>query len=149
MAAAQCARSPVIATVISAPREEIFDFVSDLAARPAYSDHFMRDYRLARANPVGLGAAARFQLHAPLGKETPSCRSPRSTARAGSSRRRGRPARPQPLVAVYDFSLEGHGVTRVELTTLSEPATLVDRFKQPAPTAGSGARPARRWSACA
>ena len=33
-------------------------------------------------------------------------------------------------VAVYDFTAEGRGVTRVELTTFSEPATAVDRFKE-------------------
>jgi hypothetical protein len=33
-------------------------------------------------------------------------------------------------VAVYDFSRESANVTRVELTTLSEPATLVDRLKE-------------------
>jgi len=37
-----------VSTVISAPREDVFDFVCDLAARPAYTDHYMRDYRLAR-----------------------------------------------------------------------------------------------------
>ena len=70
------------------PASSVFDFVSDLAARPAYTDHYMRDYRLARVNPVGVGAAARFQLKAPLAKqyaELPHQR--RSTARGGSSRR--------------------------------------------------------------
>ena len=33
-------------------------------------------------------------------------------------------------LAVYDFSVESPGVTRVELTTLSEPATPVDRVRQ-------------------
>jgi hypothetical protein len=33
-------------------------------------------------------------------------------------------------VAVYDFTRESAGVTRVELTTYSEPATMVDRFRQ-------------------
>src|SRR5919109_1513107 len=54
---------------ISAPREDVFDFVADLGGRPAWTDHYLEDYRLARANPYGLGAAARFQLRAPLAKE--------------------------------------------------------------------------------
>ena len=33
-------------------------------------------------------------------------------------------------VAVYDFTRESAGVTRVELTTFSEPATKVDRFRE-------------------
>ena len=33
-------------------------------------------------------------------------------------------------VAVYDFTRESANVTRVELTTFSEPATRIDRFKE-------------------
>ena len=62
-------REVTVSTVISAPREQVFDYVCDLAARPSYTDHFMRDYRLARVDPVGVGAAARFLLKAPLAKE--------------------------------------------------------------------------------
>ena len=125
-------RQVTVSTVISAPREQIFDFVCDLAARPAYTDHFMRDYRLARVNPVGRGrrrALPAARRRSP--RSTPSCRSPRSTGRAGSSRRSavGRRGRNRSL-AVYDFIAEGHGVTRVELTTFSEPATVVDRVKE-------------------
>ena len=46
-------REVTVSTVISAPREDVFDFVGDLAARPAYTDHYMEDYRLARVQPVG------------------------------------------------------------------------------------------------
>src|SRR3954449_1261342 len=59
-------REVSVSAVISAPREEVFDFVADLAARPSFTDHFMEDYRLARVQPVGLGAAARFKLDPPL-----------------------------------------------------------------------------------
>ena len=62
-------REVSVSTVISAPREEVFDFVADLAARPTFTEHFMEDYRLARVQPVGVGAAARFKLDAPLANE--------------------------------------------------------------------------------
>jgi uncharacterized protein YndB with AHSA1/START domain len=124
-------RQVTASTVISAPREQVFDFVSDLAARPAYTDHFMRDYRLARVNPVGLGASARFQLKLPLAKEYAELQvtefdRPRRIVEEIRVGRRGR----NRSVAVYDFTAEGRGVTRVELTTFSEPATAVDRFKE-------------------
>ena len=55
---------PVSATTtIDAPRERVFDFLSDLSLRPAFTDHFLGDYRLERMDPVGPGAAARFRLH--------------------------------------------------------------------------------------
>jgi uncharacterized protein YndB with AHSA1/START domain len=54
---------PVSASIaIDAPRERVFDLLCDLAIRPAFTDHFMTDYRLERVDPVGVGAGARFRL---------------------------------------------------------------------------------------
>jgi uncharacterized protein YndB with AHSA1/START domain len=124
-------REVTVSTIISAPREDVFDFVCDLASRPAFTDHFMDDYRLARVRPVGVGAAARFRLDAPMANEyaeltiTEADR-PRRIIEEIRVGRRGR----NRSVAVYDFTRESAGVTRVELTTYSEPATMVDRFRQ-------------------
>jgi uncharacterized protein YndB with AHSA1/START domain len=124
-------REVTVSTVISAPREDVFDFVCDLAGRPAYTDHYMRDYRLARVNPVGVGAAARFRLRAPLAKEYAELEikevdRPRRIVEELRVGRRGR----NRSLAVYHFTSESGRVTRVELTTYSEPATVVDRLKQ-------------------
>jgi uncharacterized protein YndB with AHSA1/START domain len=125
-------REVTVSTVISAPREQLFDFVVDLAGRPAYTDHFMRDYRLARANSVGKGAAARFLLRGPLAKEYAELEvkdvdRPRQIVEELRVGRRGR----NRSVAVYDFTPESGGAaTRVELTTYGEPATIVDRIRQ-------------------
>ena len=62
-------REVTVSATISAPRAQVFDFVCDLAARPSFTDHYMEDYRLARVQPVGVGAAARFKLGLPLGAE--------------------------------------------------------------------------------
>lgn len=130
-------RQVTVDTVISAPREPIFDFVADLSLRPAYSDHYLKDYRLARANPVGKGAAARFLLDAPIFSEraeisiTEADR-PRRIVEEGRVGRRGR----SPLVVVYDFIPEAGGATRVEMTTYSDPKTAIDRLRQ---------RGAHRW----
>jgi uncharacterized protein YndB with AHSA1/START domain len=124
-------REVSVSAVISAPREEVFDFVADLAARPAFTDHFMDDYRLARVQPIGVGAAARFKLDAPLANEyaeltiTRADR-PRQIVEEIRYGRRGR----NRSVAVYDFVRESGNVTRVELSAFSEPATVVDRLKE-------------------
>ena len=124
-------REVTVSAVISAPREEVYDFVCDLAARPSFTDHFMDDYRLARVYPVGVGAAARFKLNAPLANEyaeltiTKADR-PRQIIEEIRVGRRGR----NRSVAVYDFTRESATVTRVELTTFSEPATRIDRLKE-------------------
>lgn len=124
-------RETTVHTVISAPREQIFDFVSDLSRRPAFSDHYMREYRLARANPRGVGAAARFRLELPLAKEWAGleikvCDRPKRIVEEGRIGRLGRSR----LVAVYDFIPEAAGTTRVELTTYSEPANAIEKLKQ-------------------
>jgi uncharacterized protein YndB with AHSA1/START domain len=54
---------PVSATTtIDAPRERVYELICDLSARPAYTDHFMEQYRLQRLDPVGVGAGSRFRL---------------------------------------------------------------------------------------
>jgi uncharacterized protein YndB with AHSA1/START domain len=124
-------REVTVSTVISAPRQEVFDFVCDLAGRPAYTDHYIHDYRLARVNPVGQGAAARFRLRAPLAKEYAELEikevdRPRRIVEELRVGRRGR----NRSLAVYEFIPQAGGVTRVELTTYSEPATIIDRVKE-------------------
>lgn len=52
---------------IDAPRERVFDHICDLARRPGWTDHFLRDYRLERVDAAGQGAAARFHADAPGG----------------------------------------------------------------------------------
>jgi uncharacterized protein YndB with AHSA1/START domain len=56
-----------VTTSIDAPRERVFDFISDLGVRPSWTDHFAHDYRLERIQASGQGAAARFRVHAPAG----------------------------------------------------------------------------------
>jgi uncharacterized protein YndB with AHSA1/START domain len=47
------------------PRRRVFDFLADLANRPSFTDHFIRDFRLARIASTGVGASARFRFVAP------------------------------------------------------------------------------------
>ena len=116
-------REVTVHTSISAPREQIFDFVQDLAGRPAIADHYLKDFRLARAMPVGEGAAARFKLKKQWAEL--SIREADRPRRIIEELRWGRVGRNR-AVAVWDFTREGGGVTRVELTTYSEPATILD-----------------------
>lgn len=57
---------PVNAEIaIDAPREAVFELISDLANRPAFADHFIADFRLLRVESTGVGAGARFRFFAP------------------------------------------------------------------------------------
>ena len=124
-------RQVTVHTTISAPREQVFDFVADLAGRPAYTDHYMRDYRLARVNPYGKGAAARFLLKALFVNERVEIQLTEADRphRIVEEARVGRRGRSRGL-AVYEFIDLGADTTRVELTTFSEAASRFEAFRQ-------------------
>jgi hypothetical protein len=124
-------RQVTVHTTVGASREALFDFVADLSGRPAFADHYLKDFRLARANPRGKGAAARFLLDTPIFSERGELAiveadRPRRIVEEARVGRRGRSR----AVAVYDFVAEAGGSTRIELTTYSEPATIIDSIKQ-------------------
>jgi uncharacterized protein YndB with AHSA1/START domain len=50
---------------IDTPRERVFDLLSDLGNRPAFTDHFMEQFRLERVESAGVGASARFRFTGP------------------------------------------------------------------------------------
>lgn len=116
---------------IAASREDVFDFVADLAARPAYCDHYMLEFRLAHPRSSGPGAAARFKLDAPLVSTWAEIAvaeydRPRRIVERSRLWRAGR----TPAVAVYEFVPDSPGMTRVELSMWSDPATRIDAFKE-------------------
>jgi uncharacterized protein YndB with AHSA1/START domain len=116
-------------TSIAASREEIFDFIADLANRSAWMDHFISDLRLAHPRSAGVGAAARYRLDAPRMKiwvETQIAEAERprrlvETIRGGhSNRTHGE--------TVFDLSRQGRSLTRVEFTIWLEAGTPRERI---------------------
>jgi uncharacterized protein YndB with AHSA1/START domain len=53
---------PVSASiVIDRPREEVFDYLADIANHAEFTDHWMTEWRLTRIDSYGRGAGARFK----------------------------------------------------------------------------------------
>lgn len=131
-------RPLTVQIVITASREEIFDLIADYSRRVAWTDHFVRDLRLARAKPVGLGAAARFVVRPPLSPrqwaevEIAELDRPRRIVEEGRFGRLGRSG----LHAVYDLGYEGPRCSRLTLTAWTEPGTRLDAVRE-----ALGARP--------
>jgi uncharacterized protein YndB with AHSA1/START domain len=122
---------------IPAPREDVFDFLSDMAARVAYADHYLKDFRLARQKTQGKGAAARFWLPLPFaGAWTEMAISdterPHRIVEEGRMGVLGR----NKLWTVYELT-DDSGRTRVELRSWVETENRLDAFRQ-----GLGGR---RW----
>jgi uncharacterized protein YndB with AHSA1/START domain len=123
---------PVSATTtIDAPRERVCELISDLSARPAFTDHFLTEYRLQRLEPVGVGASARFRLD-DSGKwmetvivEIDAPHRVREEGRGGRSNR-------VRSYTVWEL-VEGPspGICEVTVTFWSESDHMMDRFKEP------------------
>jgi hypothetical protein len=114
---------------IDAPRDHVFDFISDLAIRPGWMDHFVRDYRLERITATGRGAAARFRVDAPAGvryMETVIAQADRPF-RIVEHGRGGRLDR-LPIRIVWE--LEGGPTTNLTLTFWTTPTSAFDRVRE-------------------
>jgi uncharacterized protein YndB with AHSA1/START domain len=57
-----------VSTTISLPRDEVYEYLSDIANHPEFSDHYLVDWHLTRIDSVGAGAGARFRVKAPLSR---------------------------------------------------------------------------------
>jgi uncharacterized protein YndB with AHSA1/START domain len=116
---------------VSAPREEVFDLLADIAARPSWTDHYLKDFRLESPRTYGVGAAARYRLDAPLDRrwgetELIEADRPRRIVEATRSGRLGR-TRGE---VVYDLSPQGRSLTHVEMTVWTEGGSARERLKE-------------------
>ena len=125
-----------VSIVVSAPREQVFDYLQDIANHPQFTDHYLVDWHLTRIDSVGRGAGARFRVKAPgnrfsWGDVTFAEVAPHRIVEVG---RTGKNNRIRTL-GVYDLDPGAHGTTRVSFTIETVPVTLSDRLME-----GLGAR---------
>src|SRR6188508_998798 len=99
---------------IDAPRERVFDYLADIANHDAFSDHYLKDFRLARLDSRGVGAAASFKIGfgSSLWGETviSELERPYRVVLDGQSGRRGRVK----TCAVYTLTPYGQGMTKLD-----------------------------------
>jgi uncharacterized protein YndB with AHSA1/START domain len=118
-----------VSTTIARPREEVFEYLADIANHRQFTDHYLEDWHLTREDSYGLGAGARFRVKIPLNRFSWADATfiefepPRRIVEAG---RGGKFNRVRTLTS-YALSAGPGGTTRVELTTETDPTTLADR----------------------
>ncbi len=126
-----------VSVVVSAPREQVFEYLQDIANHPEFTDHYLVDWHLTRIDSVGRGAGARFRVKAPgnrfsWGDVTFSeVERPHRIVEVGRTGKNNRIR----TVGVYDLAPAAAGATRVRFTLQTVPATFSDRLLE-----GLGAR---------
>jgi uncharacterized protein YndB with AHSA1/START domain len=114
---------------IDAPRERTFDYLSDVANHGAFSDHYLKDFRLERLESRGVGAAARFRIAfgSSLWGEIviAELERPYRIVLEGETGRIGRVK----TRAVYTLTDHGQGMTRLEYEASSTPRTKADDLR--------------------
>lgn len=120
-----------LTTAVDAPRERVFDLICDLSRRPAYTDHFLSDFRLERLQPYGAGAAARFRVGAPgrlVYMETviSAAERPHKIVERGRGGRWDR----IPVQTVWELKQGPGPMTSLTLTFWTQPSNPFDRVRE-------------------
>ena len=118
-----------MSATIARPREEVFDYLSDIANHAEFTDHYLTDWHLLREDPKGQGAGARFRVRAPLNRFPWADTSfievdrPYRIVEAGRAGKFNRIR----VLGTYTLTPGPGNTTRVEFTNETEPGTRVDR----------------------
>jgi uncharacterized protein YndB with AHSA1/START domain len=119
-----------VSTTISRPREEVFEYLSDIANHAEFSDHYLVDWHLLREDSVGTGAGARFRIKAPLNRfawadmTITELEPPYRIVERGRGGKYNRIR----MLGTYTLSPGASGTTKVEYTLETVPALLSDRL---------------------
>ena len=121
-----------VSVLIAKPREEVFDYLADVANHAEFTDHFLKHFRLLKEDSYGRGAGARFKVEKRFNRfgwgdftfiEVEPPRRIVAVGRAGKYNR---------VKTYFEWELSPAGSgTKVELTAESEPAQPSDRLFDP------------------
>jgi len=121
-----------LSITIARPRQEVFDYLADIANHPEFTDHFLTRWHLTRVQSYGRGAGARFQVNAPFQRfnwadlTLAEVDSPRRILELGRTGKFNRIR----LFAEYVLDPAPGGGTRVRFRTETEPTLPTDRLME-------------------
>jgi uncharacterized protein YndB with AHSA1/START domain len=121
-----------VTSTISRPREEVFEYLADIANHAEFTDHYLVDWRLTREDSYGPGAGARFRVKAPFSRFAwgdVSFAEVEPPFRIVERGRGGKYNRIRTL-GTYTLSPGAGGTTRVEYTLESLPVMPSDRLME-------------------
>jgi uncharacterized protein YndB with AHSA1/START domain len=121
-----------VSTTIAKPREQIFEYLADIANHAEFTDHYLVDWHLTREDSYGSGAGARFKVKAPLSRFSwadvtfSELQPPFRIVERGRGGKYNRVR----MLGTYTLSPGPSGTTKVQYTLETEPALLSDRLME-------------------
>ena len=121
-----------LTTTIARPREEVFEYLADIANHAEFTDHCLQDWHLTREDSYGVGAGGRFRVKSRFDRFSygdvtlAEVQPPERIVATGAGGRFNRVR----TRSEWRLEEDGEGRTRVEFTTESTPATASDRMME-------------------
>jgi uncharacterized protein YndB with AHSA1/START domain len=124
---------PITAEVVIArPRQEVFEYLADIANHAEFTDHYLGHWHLTREDSYGVGAGARYKVLARGKRYTwadstiTEAVAPRLIVERGRTGKFNRNL----TRAVYELDEGSGGTTRVTFTLETKPKLLSDRIQE-------------------
>ena len=121
-----------VSTTIAKPRDEVFEYLADIANHAEFCDHYLVDWHLLREDSYGKGAGARFRVKAPLARFSwadvtlTELTAPYRIVEKGRTGKFNRVR----MLGTYTLTPGPSGTTVVEYTFETEPVMLSDRLME-------------------
>jgi uncharacterized protein YndB with AHSA1/START domain len=135
-----------VESTISRPREEVFEYLADIANHGEFTDHYLTDWRLTREDSYGAGAGARFRVKAPFSRFSWADISFAEVQPPFRIVERGRGGKYNRIrmLGTYTLTPGPGGTTRVEYTIETVPVMPSDRIMEALGGSGSLRRHTRK-----
>jgi uncharacterized protein YndB with AHSA1/START domain len=121
-----------VSTTIAKPREQVFEYLADIANHPEFTDHYLVDWHMTRMQTYGAGAGARFRIKAPLNRfawADVSFAELQAPYRIVERGRGGKYNRIR-MLGTYTLSPGPGDTTKVQYTLETLPAQISDRLME-------------------
>jgi uncharacterized protein YndB with AHSA1/START domain len=121
-----------VSTTIAKPREEVFEYLADIANHAEFTDHYLVNWHLTRVDSYGAGAGARFRMKAPLARFAWADMTFAEVQPPYRILERGRGGKYNRIrmLGTYTLSPGPSGTTRVEYTLETVPVMPSDKLME-------------------
>lgn len=118
-----------VSVAIARPREEVFEYLADVANHAEFKDHYLVDWHLTREDSTGRGAGARFRERLPFNRFGWGDVTLAEVEPPYRILERGRGGKFNRIRALGTWTLHDApgGMTRVDYSYETAPATVSDR----------------------